>query len=171
VAIHHTPTYGIAYPDDLLPLGDLDLLLTDVAQTLEAALIRGGIAPPEAQDLATLSGQVLNPPTAAPTFQAGWSNQGAPFPALRVWKIGKTAYAGGLVKTATQVAAGGQSNIALLPAGYWPAETILTTQSSNGNTVARVDVQPDGLLKLNLVLSPAVPANAFVTVNATWRLP
>lgn len=53
-----TPIYSVTAMDDDHPLADLALVTRLVADTVEAALVRGGIAPPEAQDLATLAGRV-----------------------------------------------------------------------------------------------------------------
>jgi hypothetical protein len=53
-----TPVYGIKYIEPGEPIRNTRQALEDNAYTLEAALVRGGIAPPSAQDLATLAGRV-----------------------------------------------------------------------------------------------------------------
>jgi hypothetical protein len=59
MTLYTTPIYGIAWTDDEAPLVDLAAVSQDVAETLEAALALGGIAPPEAQDLIALTGRVV----------------------------------------------------------------------------------------------------------------
>jgi hypothetical protein len=66
VTIHTTPVYGLAYCDTDTPLVDLAAVSQTFATTTEAALVRGGIAPPAAQDLATLSGRVTALETGRP---------------------------------------------------------------------------------------------------------
>lgn len=52
MTILHTATYGIAYCDDQTALVDVATVTAQAASTIEDALIRGGIAPPTAADLA-----------------------------------------------------------------------------------------------------------------------
>lgn len=77
-----TPIFSVTSMDDDHPLADLALVSRLVADTVEAALVRGGIAPPEAQDLATLAGRVSTletlpivalHQTAQQTLPVGWS--------------------------------------------------------------------------------------------------
>lgn len=58
MTIQHTAVYDLAYADTQTPVVELAEVTRQVAATLEAALIRGGIAPPAAQDLAQLAGRV-----------------------------------------------------------------------------------------------------------------
>jgi len=58
VTVHLTPAYGLGYIDEDTPLVQLAAASRTLAEKAEAALIRGGIAPPAAQDLATLAGRV-----------------------------------------------------------------------------------------------------------------
>lgn len=53
-----TPVYGIKYPEVGEPIRTTRQILEDNAKAVEAALVSGGIAPPSASDLATLSGRV-----------------------------------------------------------------------------------------------------------------
>jgi hypothetical protein len=53
-----TPIFGIKYIQQGEPARNTRQALEDNAVTIEAALVRGGIAPPAAQDLATLAGRV-----------------------------------------------------------------------------------------------------------------
>jgi hypothetical protein len=62
-----TPIYGLTLPPDSTALADIALMVRTNATSTENALKRGGIAPPAAQDLATLAGRVAaaeNPPRA-----------------------------------------------------------------------------------------------------------
>jgi hypothetical protein len=53
-----TPVFELEYIVEGEPLREARLALENNAKTTEAALVRGGIAPPAAQDLATLAGRV-----------------------------------------------------------------------------------------------------------------
>jgi hypothetical protein len=53
-----TPVYGIKYIVPGEPIRNTRQALEDNANTVEAALIRGGVAPPNAADLATVAGRV-----------------------------------------------------------------------------------------------------------------
>lgn len=53
-----TPVFGLEYITEGEPLRDARPALEHNALTTEAALVRGGIAPPAAQDLAQLAGRV-----------------------------------------------------------------------------------------------------------------
>lgn len=53
-----TPVYGIKYIQQGEPIRNTRQALQDNATSIEAALVRGGIAPAGAPDLATLSGRV-----------------------------------------------------------------------------------------------------------------
>lgn len=53
-----TPVYGLEYLIQGEPMRATRAALENNAKTTEAALVRGGIAPPAAQDLATLAGRV-----------------------------------------------------------------------------------------------------------------
>lgn len=53
-----TAVYGLEYIVEGEPLRGARLALENNAKTIEAALVLGGIAPPAAQDLATLAGRV-----------------------------------------------------------------------------------------------------------------
>lgn len=75
MTILHTPNYGVAYIDGVTPLDQLANVSQQVAQTVDAALGRGGIAPPDATTQAQLAARtttletnqaalVTNPPRA-----------------------------------------------------------------------------------------------------------
>jgi len=58
LTIHHTTNYGIAYIDDLTPLKLLGATSQEVAESLDAALGRGGITPPDVTTFAALAARV-----------------------------------------------------------------------------------------------------------------
>lgn len=51
-----TPLYGIAYADTATALGDYPAVTQQAAQTIDAALARGGVVPPAAGDLTAEAG-------------------------------------------------------------------------------------------------------------------
>lgn len=72
-----TPIYGITAPDDLDPIKNGAAIMRTNAATIEAALKRGGIAPPAAQDLAALAGRVTT--LEVDTGWFGWPSLAAGF--------------------------------------------------------------------------------------------
>lgn len=66
MTIHTTTNYGIAYADTDTALGDYPTVTQQVANTLDAALGRGGIAPPDATTQAQLAARA----TALESFEA-----------------------------------------------------------------------------------------------------
>lgn len=62
-----TTNYGIAYADSLEPLASYADITAQVASTVDAALTRGGIAPPNAADLAAVAGRVTSLETSRTT--------------------------------------------------------------------------------------------------------
>lgn len=58
MTIHHTTNYGIAWADDLLPLRQVAAVTQQAAETIDAALGRGGIAPPDATTQAELAARI-----------------------------------------------------------------------------------------------------------------
>lgn len=60
MTLHTTPTYGIAYADTDTALGDIAAVTEQAAETIEAALIRGGVAPANAADVIAVSNRVTS---------------------------------------------------------------------------------------------------------------
>lgn len=58
MTIHHTPGYNLAYADLDTAAVDLAEVSYQLAQSIEAALTAGGLAPPNTPDLAALSARV-----------------------------------------------------------------------------------------------------------------
>lgn len=58
MTIYTEPSYGLAYADADTPVTDFAEITRQVALTLAAALARGGIAPPNAQDLIAVAARV-----------------------------------------------------------------------------------------------------------------
>lgn len=169
-----TQNFGLEYLAIGEPMRNTRAILQRMAEKIDAALTRGGIAPPAAQDLVAVAGRVTaldDQAEVALPYQAGWSDLGGGFTGLKVWRVGKTAFMNGLIKNANAVAGGAQAVVATLPVGYRPGNVVPTVQSANGNSFVRVDVQSDGKVFLNQVLSPGFAAASFITMNAAWRLP
>jgi hypothetical protein len=74
-----TPVYELEYIVQGEPLRGARLALENNAKTIEAALVRGGIAPPAAQDLATLAGRVT-------ATEATNTTQDGRLAALEAWR-------------------------------------------------------------------------------------
>jgi hypothetical protein len=58
MTIHTTANYNVAYADADTPLADYPLVTQQAAQTIDTALGRGGIAPPDATTQAQLAGRI-----------------------------------------------------------------------------------------------------------------
>jgi hypothetical protein len=55
-----TANFGLVKIDDLHPLVDIAAVVSESADKIDAALTRGGVAPPAAQDLVTVAGRVTS---------------------------------------------------------------------------------------------------------------
>lgn len=75
MTLYSTPIYGITWADLDTPLTQLADVTEQAAKTTEAALARGGIAPPAAQDLAAVAGRVAALESRLP---AAWSLVSSP---------------------------------------------------------------------------------------------
>lgn len=93
----------------------------------------------------------------APAFQNGWVSYGAPFGA-QFTKINGIVYMQGLVKNGTVAA-----TIFTLPVGYRPATQQLITTQTNPNTIARLDLTPDGALA-----AASGANNGWVAINYSF---
>lgn len=60
MATHLTPVYGIAYADTDTALGDIAAVTEGAAETIESALLRGGVVPPAAADLNAVTARVVS---------------------------------------------------------------------------------------------------------------
>ena len=109
-AVGQTPVYGLKYIAVGAPARWTREVLQLNAETIEAALIAGGIAPPAAGDLATLSGRVsaLEGSTAlaatAPSLTAGWTpyvDASVPWNGVRYWRHNKSVTVAGALTAAS----------------------------------------------------------------------
>lgn len=84
MTLHYTANHEIAYCDVDTAAVDLAAASQQAAATIDAALTRGGVAPPNAADLVTVAGRVTgleSPVTALLTLNPGYgaaSGSGAP---------------------------------------------------------------------------------------------
>lgn len=86
--------------------------------------------------------------TALPFTNSGgttWANFGAPWQTGRYRKVGDIVYLEGLVKRT----AGSGNIIATLPTGYRPANFHVFPTIASSNTLAVIEVQPDGDIQYN----------------------
>lgn len=75
MALHYTPNFQLGYIDVDTPLADLAAASLDMATKTDAALTRGGVAPPDAQSLVALTGRVSTLETKVGPGDAGlWTD-------------------------------------------------------------------------------------------------
>jgi hypothetical protein len=164
-----TPIYGMPLPSDDSALADLALQLRAQSNAIEAALRRGGIAPPTAQDLATLAGRVtvnenkigqLTTDLATPAstiplpLNNGCAQPPTQFEPATCYKTksGVVFCQGIFTSPAAGLTTG--KEICTFPAGYLPsirgtaALSFMVPTSTTGaaNSLRQVDLQPDGRL-------------------------
>lgn len=144
-----TPVYGLKYPADGDPIRDTAAALKANADTIEAALLRGGVAPPGAADLAALSGRVsvLEPGAWQNPASQSLANFGNGWSPLQYRLEG-----GGLVRIRGAVVGGtitGGQVLFTLPAGFRPAANqVLVGHGGTGfvgvyvNSTGTVTLQP-----------------------------
>jgi hypothetical protein len=159
----YTPTYQLAYLEVGQPMRDTRAVTQQIAETLEAALIRGGIAPPGVAELAALVARVvaLEPgvwttlprATGVNLFAGDWSPPRVRHEGGDVVRI-QAALSGPLSAGAT---------IATVPAGFRPTD-FQTISANVGATGTWVQVDTNG----SLVLGMAVPSGGFVMFNDTY---
>lgn len=87
MTIHHEPLYGIAYADADTPIDDLGTVTQEAADTIAAALARGGIAPPDATTQAQLAARItaLESRNATATWQKARSTNTTSWPLPVPW--------------------------------------------------------------------------------------
>jgi hypothetical protein len=167
-----TPVYGIKYPVAGEPIRTTRQILEDNARTVEAALVRGGIAPPAAQDLATLSGRVtaLETGTAGTIAAAtGWTGAGlkvALFPGGLVRLGGWVTNTGGFTPSGN-----GAEVLATItsPAHRPSAVKFFQIPVSVGQTSIQVNVNTNGTIVIARPSSVAVPAGcAWSLDGVVW---
>lgn len=142
MTIHLTPNFQLAYIDVDTPLEDLAEASRQAAETIDAALARGGVAPPGAQDLvaeattrrladealdARLDALELKPATGGTllTLEPNWThyNDGVvPWTGLRWWRQGNVVTISGA--WSTSVARANLALIGSLPFGVRPPATV-----------------------------------------------
>ena len=154
-----TPVFELEYIVEGEPLREARPALENNAKTIEAALVRGGIAPPEAQDLATLSGRVtaLEADTASTqvtyvtNMTIAYNDVAAGWTGLRYWRNGNVVTLSGAFRFVA--AAPNLTVVATLPAGFRPPGTIQTTSPN-------FTIQTDGRIVLN----------GTAATNSVWPL-
>jgi hypothetical protein len=154
-----TPIYELEYIVEGEPLSEARLALEASMKRVEAALVLGGIAPPEAQDLAELSGRVtaLEADTASTevtyvtNVTMGYNDVAAGWTGLRYWRNGTVVTVSGAFRFLA--AAANLTVVATLPAGFRPPGTIQTTSPN-------FTILTNGQIRLN----------GTATVNSVWAL-
>lgn len=180
-----TPIYGIHKPTGMTTALELAAVLGQMVDTVEAALARGGIAPPEAQALAAVAGRVSTLEGAGPVDLGMVTNVSAHFGGqyqnARVWRAGKTVFLSGTIGLSGAWAANQEGQIATVPAGYRPAAKGSTAPAVPGGGIVmidsastmarllRLDVHPDGRVMLANG-GTAFAAGSYVPVAAHWNL-
>lgn len=140
-----TPVFRIAYIDKGTPLVELADTSRAAAETVEAALVRGGIAPPAAQDLAQLAGRVNRLETTGPvivTTPGLAATHTAPGPS--------TVHPTTTVDPAKLISAGAGALVLL------DATVLLDTA---GGAATQRDLQ---------IVSPALSATVLTTTSRAW---
>lgn len=177
-----TPVYQLEYIVEGESARNARGALERNAKSIEAALITGGIAPPNTTDLLAAIARIAALEGAAPVAvpfinltgaATGWSNFAYPgFARLRVWRSGRTVHLVGVVKNAAAMASGTQSQAARIPLGFRPPtdETPMISSFAAGAQIFRFDVTPDGLILAVNNGATTVAAGAFIPLNATWSL-
>lgn len=79
----------------------------------------------------------------APTLLNSWVNYGAPFDPIGYRKIGGIVFMRGLAKNGTA-----PGTIFVLPVGYRTAAQLIVAVVTNVNTIGRMDLQPDGVVRM-----------------------
>lgn len=169
-----TAVYGLEYLVQGEPARATRGALQRNAETIEAALVRGGIAPPAAQDLATLSGRVTAL-EAAPAWTVlplvggtglghdPGSNQPKCMYRIernRVFLRGWAYTSGGV---AVQTAVTTPLPVEARPSAFVSVWAIHGTSFANH----RLDLGTDGVLKT----SPAIAAGTYLNLqNISWPL-
>lgn len=176
MTIATTPTYGIAYCDTSTQLNQLADVTSQAATTIEAALIRGGIAPPNAADLAALVGRVSTLETSNALGPLVTSAAG--FTAATGWTVGSVAarkLGGGrayLAITATYTGAGiaaqtvgdiGNVQVCTVPAAWLPLHNVAAAPGISGRLHASYLTGTAGQLFLSSTVPVAVATNEVFT--------
>jgi hypothetical protein len=154
-----TPIYELEYIVEGESLSEARPALEASMKRVEAALVLGGIAPPEAQDLAELSGRVtaLEADTASTevtyvtNVTMGYNDVAAGWTGLRYWRNGTVVTVSGAFRFLA--AAANLTVVATLPAGFRPPGTIQTTSPN-------FTILTNGQIRLN----------GTATVNSVWAL-
>jgi len=176
----YTPVYGLARLADGQPLRDTALVLQEATDTIEAALLRGAIAPPLPADYSSLVSRVgaleTAPSRTAPVTMTKDATKFQNFgstTALRYWSEGKTAFLAGHVQVLTGVTltTSSETTIATLPAGFRPAESQFHQCYINAKTPVRFDVESTGEVQIVNDTGASITAGTWFTVRTFWALP
>lgn len=168
-----TPIYAIKYPVVGEPIRTTRQILQDNAETVEAALVAGGITPPGASDLVSeigarqaadtaLSGRVtaLEPGAwQTLTLNAGYTALGSGYTPPRARLL--TAKVLELQFTLSAAPAG---TAFTLPAGMRPIYNTILQATHGASGTMQVTVLPSGAVQ------PVAAATAFLSVNQTFPL-
>jgi len=150
-----TPAYGIKYPAPGAPLKYTRAILEDVAKTIEAALIQGGIAPPTAVDLAAAVARIgtlekMNDPVTDLVLAANVISLTASYRKAGVYRVGRACCLTSVIQITPAVVAAG-ATVMTAPVGFRPPAIIplLITAQVPGDPASsvRVDVHPDGTIR------------------------
>lgn len=161
-----TPVYGIKYPVAGEPIRTTRQILEDNAKAVEAAMIRGGIAPPAAQDLATLAGRVS---TLEAGPDSGWTN--VPYNApmalgsqgFAVRSVGRTVDL--IMDMAWAGVYGAGFTFGQIPAGFRPPRLRPVVGTYYDGTAAYIQVKTTG--EVSIVNSSGASRNGILC-SATW---
>lgn len=166
-----TKNFGIAYCDDQTQLKDVATVTQSAATTIDAALTRGGVAPPNAQDLVTLSGRVtaleagqwVDLPLVGGSGLSHDPSAGQPHCQYRI--EGKRVFTRGWAYATAAIAA----NAAVAGAVAAPARpgAVSVLWPTNGATTYRFEVATAG----TIATLTAIPAGTYVSLHQChWGL-
>jgi len=115
----------------------------------------------------------------AVSFSTGWTNYGGGWQTARyrLEEFGATVRLEGLVVHAAAI--GGETTVAILPAGYRPPQHLLFSTIASNNVpqndqYTRLDIQADGVILLRAFAGSSPPNSAYAIVylslNCSWSL-
>jgi hypothetical protein len=180
MTVHTIPGYGVAYADVDTPVVELAAVSKVTAQALHDALVRGGIAPPAAQDLAAAvariatleSGWLIAPiGPRSPTLLNGWSHLTvASWDTVKLDRSaqGRVHLAGDLLAPSA-FAAGATTIVANLPANYRPRKNAIRSATIGGATQprCRLEVRANGDVAL-IAPTGGIPNGEYVELDCAW---
>lgn len=182
-----TPIYHLKYITEGQPARFTRQYLQENCESIESALSQF-VTSPDVSNLNAeitartnadnaLSTRVTALESAAPaalTLTSAALVFGGGFQTVRVWKIGRTCHASGILKLAAAIAAGGNVKVATLPAGFAPAATpgtvVLPCQMQAG-WAGHVELRTNGdVYLINDNATTATAATPWFSVAGVWNL-